>query len=58
MLHNRLSKQNTIPIEISPCAFHTLTKFKMEEDGFTLLTKYVFYRSPQLGGEDRDLYLQ
>ena len=42
MLHNHLSKQNTIPIEISPCAFHTLTKFKMEEDGFTLLTKYVF----------------
>ena len=41
MLMNRLLKQGTIPLEIPPGVFHTLTKYKIEEDGFNLLTRIV-----------------
>ena len=41
MLMNHLLKQGTITLEISPGVFHTLTKYKIEEDGFNLLTRIV-----------------
>ena len=44
-------------MEICPGIFHTLTKYKIEEDGFNLLTKIIFNGSTQLGGEERDLYI-
>ena len=57
MLRTHLLKQGTIPVEIYPGAFHTLTKYKIEEDGFNRLTKIIFNGSPELDGEERDLYL-
>ena len=57
MLRNHLLKQGTIPVKISLRSFHTLTKYKIEEDGFNLLTKVFFNGRPQLGGEERYLYI-
>ena len=56
ILRDHLLKRNTISSVLAPSPFNTLTEYKIEDDGFKILQKTVFTDSPQLRGEERDLY--
>ena len=56
ILRDHLLKHNTISFVLPPSSFNTLTRYKIEDDGFKILQKIVFTDSPQLRGEERDLY--
>ena len=56
ILRDHLLKRSIISFVLEPISFNILTRFKFKDDGFNILQNIVFTGSPQLGGEERDMY--
>ena len=56
IFRDHLLKLNVISSVLAPKSYKTLTRYKIDDDGFNILQKLVFTGSPQLGGEECDLY--
>ena len=56
ILRDHLLKTTTIPYDKAPTTFITSTRSKIDQDGFRILHQIIYLGSPQLDGEERDLY--
>ena len=56
ILRDHILKRNVFSSVSAPKSYNTLTRYKIDDNGFDILQKFVFTGSPRLGGEERDLY--
>ena len=56
ILRDHLLKRNVVSSISAPKSYNTLTRYKIDDDGFNILQKLVFTGRSQLGGEERNMY--
>ena len=56
ILRDHSLKRNVISSVLAPKLYNTLTCYNIDDDEFNILQKLVLTGSPQLGGDERDIY--